>query len=205
MRTRGDGDDAPRWLRRVGGESRGLIERTFRERIVLVGVTFPPDPTTTPTPRSTSWSCSSTPPAPTWSAASMQRRDRARPRDLRRQGQGARDPRALRSGRLRHRGLRRRAHARAAVQPREDLGRTAIDRTAVILDIFAQNASQPGGQGAGRVGAAALPAAPPAGHGLTLSQQARWRHRHAWPGRDPARGRPAPHRAPHPQARGRPS
>ena len=29
---------------------------------------------------------------------------------------------------------------RAAVQPRELLGRTAIDRTAVILDIFAQNA-----------------------------------------------------------------
>jgi GTP-binding protein HflX len=27
----------------VGGESRGLIERTFRERIVLVGVTIPPE------------------------------------------------------------------------------------------------------------------------------------------------------------------
>ena len=34
-----------------------------------------------------------------------------------------------------------------------------IDRTALILDIFAQHATQPGGQGAGRAGADAVHAA----------------------------------------------
>ena len=59
------------------------------------------------------------------------------------------------------------------------LGRTAIDRTAVILDIFAQNAEHAGGQGAGRAGAAALPApAPAARRSGQAVAAARWR-RHA--------------------------
>ena len=75
----------------------------------------------------------------------------------------------------------------------------------MILDIFAQNAHTPGGQGAGRAGAAALPAAAPARRRQrSLSQQAR-RHRHpVGPRRDAARGRPPAHPAPHHQARSRP-
>ena len=40
--------------------------------------------------------------------------------------------------------------------------RDVVDRVALILDIFAQHAQQPGGHGAGRAGAAALPPPAPA-------------------------------------------
>ena len=57
------------------------------------------------------------------------------------------------------------------------LGRTAIDRTAVILDIFAQNARSP--EGKAQVELALLRYRLPRlrGRGLVLSQQAGW-HRH---------------------------
>ena len=115
-----------------------LIERSIRERIVLVGVT-PPAPTRRHRgqPRRAG-RCSSTRPAPTtWPRPAP--RD-APTRDLHRQGQG--------------RGARELCLAVDAdtvvfdneLTPAQQfnleklLGRTAIDRTAVILDIFAQNA-----------------------------------------------------------------
>ena len=87
------------------------------------------------------------------------------------------------------------------------LGRTAIDRTAVILDIFAQNAHSQ--EGKAQVELALLRYRLPRlrGKGTSLSQQgggARRRRpdRHPRSGRDAARGRPPPDPAPHPQARG---
>ena len=69
------------------------------------------------------------------------------------------------------------------------LGRTAIDRTAVILDIFAQNARTP--EGRAQVELALLRYRLPRLRGSrALAQPAgRW-YRHPWPRRDPARGRP---------------
>ena len=52
--------------------------------------------------------------------------------------------------------------------------RSALDRTAVILDIFAQNATTPRGQGPGRAGAAALPLASAAGLGQPAEPTRRW-------------------------------
>ena len=126
----------------------------------------------------------------------VQRRDAPDPATFVGQRQGRRDPPALRSGRRRHRGVRRRAQPAQQFNLEKLLGRTAIDRTAVILDIFAQNATTLGGQGAGRAGPAALPAAAPA-RPRGPAQPAGRRHRHAGPGRDAARGRPPPHPAPH--------
>ena len=52
-----------------------------------------------------------------------------------------------------------------------------IDRTALILDIFAQHAQQPGGQGAGRAGPDAVPAAAAARLGRVDVAAGRWRGR----------------------------
>ena len=150
-----------------------LIERSFRERIVLVGVVFP-------------WTSPETVDADLDELALLvdtagadvvgrvvQRRDRPDPATFVGRGKAA-------------------GAARDVSEPVDSdtvvfddelspaqqrnlekiLGRTAIDRTAVILDIFAQNARQPGGQGPGGAGAAALPAAPAAGPGTRASQQA---------------------------------
>ena len=82
------------------------------------------------------------------------------------------------------------------------LGRTAIDRTAVILDIFAQNARSP--EGKAQVELALLRYRLPRLRGRGVDAQPAGRpHRHAWPRRDPARGRPPAPRAAHAQARGR--
>ncbi len=92
------------------------------------------------------------------------------------------------------------------------LGRTAIDRTAVILDIFAQNAHSQ--EGKAQVELAQLRYRLPrlrrrarraVAAGRRHVGRGRRPHRHPWPGRDAARGRPPAHRAPHPQARGRPA
>ncbi len=81
-------------------------------------------------------------------------------------------------------------------------GRTAIDRTAVILDIFAQNARSP--EGKAQVELALLRYRLPRlrGRGTSLSQQAGGIGT-TRAGRDAARGGPAPPRAPDAQARGR--
>ena len=72
------------------------------------------------------------------------------------------------------------------------LGVKVIDRTALILDIFALHAHTPRGQGAGRARAAELPpAAPPRlGRG---DEPARRRHRHPRARRDEDGGRPPAH------------
>ena len=124
-----------------------LIERAFRERIILVGVVFPgaARPRRSRT-SSTSWPSSSTAPAPTWSGGSC---SGATP-PTRRPSSGAarREEIAALSQSLdvdtvvfddeltpaQHRNLEKL------------FGRTAIDRTAVILDIFAQNARSPEGK-----------------------------------------------------------
>ena len=82
------------------------------------------------------------------------------------------------------------------------LGRTAIDRTAVILDIFAQNAHSQ--EGKAQVELAQLRYRLPRlrGQGGSFSQQGGGIGTRG-PGRDPARGRPPPPRPAHPQARGR--
>ena len=132
----------------------------------------------------------------------IQRRDAPDPATFLGSGKVERAPRAVPRPRRRHRRLRPRPHPAQQRNLERLLGRTAIDRTAVILDIFAQNARSPRGQGPGRAGAAALPAASPAWPGPEPLAAGGW-HRHPWPGRDPARGRSTPPGAPDAQARGR--
>ena len=129
---------------------------------------------------------------------------RARSRHLHRQGQGRGAARAGRGGRRRHRGLRRRAHPGPAVQPGEAARPHRHRPHRGDPRHLRPERPQPGGQGAGRAGPAALPAAPAAGQGRH-PQPAGRRHRHPRSRRDPARGRPSAPRAPHPQARGRPA
>ncbi len=119
-----------------------------------------------------------------------------------RQGQGRGAPPAVPRCRCRHRGVRQRVVAGAAVQPRE-AARPYRDRPHGG-DPRHLRAERPHarGQGAGRAGAAALPpAATPA-----------WRHRQTVAAarrcrcsvrqrRDEARGRSPTHHAPHHQAR----
>ena len=71
------------------------------------------------------------------------------------------------------------------------LGRSAIDRTAVILDIFAQNA--------GPVRPVPLPVAPPAGQGPHHVPAGRRDRCPPRAGRDPVRDRSSPHPAAGPQ------
>ena len=83
-------------------------------------------------------------------------------------------------------------------------GRTAIDRTAVILDIFAQNARSP--EGKAQVELAILRYRLPRLRGRGgLTQPAGGWHRDPGPRRDPARGGPAPLGASHAPARVRPA
>ena len=102
----------------------------------------------------------------------VQRRDRPDPATYRRQGQGRGAAPVCRTRRRRHRGVRRGAVAGPAAQPEKILGRTAIDRTAVILDIFAQNARSP--EGKAQVELALLRYRLPRlrGRGRSFSQQA---------------------------------
>ena len=76
------------------------------------------------------------------------------------------------------------------------LGRTAIDRTAVILDIFGQNAHTL--EGKAQVQLALLRYRLPRlrrGVSAAYTPPGRRHRRPAGPGRDQARGRPAPHHA----------
>jgi GTP-binding protein HflX len=123
-----------------GGESTGLIERTFREQIVLVGVTRPPD-TEEDTERHLEELALLVDTAGADAVATVtQRRSRPDPATF------------LGAGKVQE--LRELCEAVDAdtvvfddeLSPAQQrnlekaLGRTAIDRTAVILDIFAQNA-----------------------------------------------------------------
>ena len=79
----------------------------------------------------------------------------------------------------------------------EAVGVKTLDRTQLILDIFAAPRAHARGPAAGRAGAARLPAAAPDRPGRA-AVAARRRHRHARAGRDEARDRPPPHPPAHP-------
>lgn len=155
-----------------GGESTGLIERAFRERIVLVGVTLPPH-----TGEDTERSLDEL--ALLVDTAGADAVDRVI------QQRGAPDP-ATYIGKGKLAELRERCEELDAdtvvfddeltpAQQRnleKELGRTALDRTAVILDIFAQNAHSQ--EGKAQVELAQLRYRLPRlrGKGRALSQQA---------------------------------
>ena len=179
-----------------------LIDRQFRERIVLVGVVAWPRTLEEVEASLDELASSSTPPVPTRRPASCS---------------GASRP----TRRPTSAGARRRSSASICEAVDADtvvfddeltpaqqrnlekiLGRTAIDRTAVILDIFAQNAHTEEGRAQVELALLPLPAAAASRHGHEPLPAGR-RHRHPGPGRDPARGRPPAHHAPDPQARGR--
>ena len=112
-----------------------LIERGIREKIVLVGVTIPPAPTR-PKRSSTSWSCWSTLRPTSWRASnSGVSVPTPQPSSA---GARRRAARAV-PGRGRRHGLHQRPDAAQQYNLEKLLGRTAIERTAVILDIFAQH------------------------------------------------------------------
>ena len=155
-----------------GGEAGGLIDRAFRERIVLVGVTRPPD-SEDDTERSLD------------ELALLV--DTAGADEVGRtlQHRGAPDPATyIGSGKVKElRELCEDVDADTVVFDDEltpaqqrnlerDLGRTALDRTAVILDIFAQNAHSQ--EGKAQVELAQLRYQLPRlrGKGNKLSQQA---------------------------------
>ena len=181
-----------------GGETAGLIERTFRERIVLVGVD-----------RGDGGDVEA-------HLDELSRLvDTAGADEVAREVQrrSAPDP-ATYVGRGKADELRRLADSLDAdtvvfddeLSPAQQrnlegiLERTALDRTAVILDIFAQNARTDRGQGPGRAGPAPPPPppAPGSGHARPRPRQAgamgaggaRAPDRVPRPGRDPARGGP---------------
>ena len=181
-----------------------LIERPIRERIVLVGVTLPPDARTTPRPASTSWPCSSTPPGPTrrpgWCSAATRPTPptssaRARPRSCKEVCLAVDADTVVFDNEL---------TPAQQYNLEKLLGRTAIDRTAVILDIFAQNAHTL--EGKAQVELALYRYRLPRlrrGVSAAYTRQAGGIGTRRGPGRDQARGRSAPHHAPHHQARAR--
>ncbi len=155
-----------------GGESSGLIDRTFRERIVLVGVTFP-DGDDTKTEAALDELALLVDTAGADEVARVVQRRRA-------------PERATFIGKGKVEELREVCEALDAdtvvfeneLTPAQQrnletlLGRTALDRTAVILDIFAQNASSQ--EGKAQVELAQLRYRLPRlrGRGTALSQQA---------------------------------
>jgi GTP-binding protein HflX len=139
-RARRDDDGHRGGFGEYGGETAGLIERTFRERIVLVGVTRPPA-TDEDTERHLDELALLVDTAGADAVATVvQRRSRPDPATY------------LGAGKVQE--LRELSDAVDAdtvvfddeLSPAQQrnlekaLGRTALDRTAVILDIFAQNA-----------------------------------------------------------------
>jgi GTP-binding protein HflX len=167
----GDGDTHRGGFGDVGGESRGLIERTFRERIVLVGVTMPPA-----SDDDTDASLDELEQLVDTAGADVlgrvvQRRQSPDPSTY--VGKGKADE---------IRELSEEVDSDTVVfddelSPAQQFnlerifGRSALDRTAVILDIFAQNASSQ--EGKAQVELAQLRYRLPRlrGKGLALSQQ----------------------------------
>jgi GTP-binding protein HflX len=171
-RSRNDTDSHRGGFGEFGGEGSGLIDRSFRERIVLVGVTLPPDDEED-TERSLDELALL---VDTAGADEVGRTTQAR---------GAPDPATyLGSGKVADlRALCDEVDADTVVFDNEltpaqqrnlerELGRTALDRTAVILDIFAQNAHSQ--EGKAQVELAQLRYQLPRlrGKGKKLSQQA---------------------------------
>ncbi len=129
-----------------GGESGGLIDRSFRERIVLVGVTMPPD-----TPDETDASLDELSLLVDTAGADevgriRQRRDAPDPATF--VGKGKADEIKDMSVTVDSDTVVFDDELSPAQQANLEkiLGRSALDRTAVILDIFAQNASSTEGK-----------------------------------------------------------
>ena len=118
-----------------------LIERGIRERIVLVGVTLPPatDRRHRGAPRRAR-AARRHRGRRRGRRASLQRRDRPDPATYVGKGKAEELRESLPRGRRRHVVFDDELIAGAAAQPREDARPHRVDRTAVILDIFAQNA-----------------------------------------------------------------
>ena len=154
-----------------GGESAGLIDRTFRERIVLVGVTMPPDGVEDTEASLDELALLVDTAGADEVARIMQKRDRPDPATYIGKGK-AQEIRDISV-----------AHDSDTVVFDDELtpaqqgnlekilGRSALDRTAVILDIFAQNASST--EGKAQVELAQLKYRLPRlrGKGRALSQQ----------------------------------
>ena len=120
----------------------------------------------------------------------VQHRPQAGSADLRREGQGRRAEAALRSTPRPTPARRRRARARRTARAREALEARVVDRTQLILDIFAQHARQRRGQAPGRAGADRVQPPRMRGH-VEAPRATRGGRRHARTGRDAARDRPA--------------
>ena len=181
-----------------------LIERTFRERIILVGVVFPGLTAEAVDEELDELAQLVDSAGADVVGRVVQRRERARPGHLRRAGQGRGDRRTQPHPGRRHGRLRRRPDAGAAPQPREALRPHRHRPHRGDPRHLRPERSQPRGQGAGGARAPALPAAPPARPGQLAQPAGRW-HRHERTGRDPARSRPPTSRAAHAPARGRPA
>ena len=163
-----------------GGDGGGFIDRAFREQIVLVGVVTPPL-----TIADVEESLDELARLVDTAGADpihrvVQRRDRIDPATYVGRGK-AEEIRAI-SERHDADTVVFDEELSAAQQHNLEgiLGRTAIDRTAVILDIFAQNASSTEGKVQVELAQLRYPAAPPAGFRLP-AQPAGRRDRHPWP------------------------
>ena len=182
-----------------------LIERSFRERIILVGVVFPGLTTEMVEDELDELAQLVDSAGADVVGPGRAAPRRARPGHLRRPGQGGGDRRAQPRASTPTPSSSTTSSPRPSTATwRSCFGRTAIDRTAVILDIFAQNARSP--EGKAQVELALLryrlPRLRGPGH---VAQPAGRRHRHPGSRRDPARGGPPPPGPPHAPARGRPA
>ena len=163
-----------------------LIERTFREKIVLVGVTLPPAHRRGHRGR----------PRRALAAGRHRRRRRggapraaprrARSAHLHRQGQGRGAARARARDRLRHRRVRQRAHPGPAAQPREAARAHGHRPHRGDPRHLRPERPQPGGQGPGGAGPAPLPAAPHPRQGHRARRSRAAARRPAAPGSAPA-------------------
>ena len=139
-----------------------LIDRSFRERIVLVGVVFPgTDPEAVEANLDELALLVDTAGADV-AARVVQRRDRPDPATFVGRGKAAELAAALGGGRRRHRGLRRRAVAGPAAEPGEAAGAHGHRPHGGDPRHLRPERPQHRGQGPGRAGPPALPPAPPA-------------------------------------------
>ena len=167
-----------------------LIDRSFRERIILVGVAFPGS-----TLEAVDEAMDELAQLVDSAGADVVARvvptpGRSGPGHLRRAGQGGGDRRVEPVGRRRHGGLRRGAEPGPATEPGEGVRAHRHRPHGGDPRHLRPERPESRGQGPGGAGAAALPPAPAAGPGRRALPTGRW-HRHPGPGGDPARGGPS--------------
>ena len=205
-RARSDGPRCARGARGriVRSVNTTLIDRRFREKIVLVGMVAWPRTVEEVEASLDELALLVDTAGADEAARVLQRREAPDAGDLHRPRQGGGAAPHQRSGGRRHRGLRRRADARSAAQPREDPRE----------DGHRQDGGDPGHlrperphtrrPRPGRARSEPLPPPAPAGQGRDAVPTGR-PDRDTGTRRDPARGRPAADHAAHPQARSRAS